>query len=275
MGPKYPVLLLSLNVHERFSIKLFNTPQLYEIICESKIGYPFVINKLNTPKSTIVLSIPTIENLINSKKVWFFIFSLLLTNLLISPIVIRIQGKYLFVLKIVIKQIVSYNKSEYYYFFKRRDYYLSRLSGYINGWLSHRHALLELLKVVNDEQLSFRPWEKGMSLSEMALHIIGANTMFVNSLKTGVITRPTEKKEVTSAKELIEVIEAQTEYAKQVLETLSEEQLKSIITFAGMDLPGTAILELAKDHEIHHKGQLFTYVRLLGIEQVPFFIYRP
>jgi uncharacterized damage-inducible protein DinB len=152
---------------------------------------------------------------------------------------------------------------------------MSRLSGYISGWLSHRNALLELLKVVNDEQISFRPWEKGMSLSELALHISGANTMFVNSLKTGVITRPTEKKEVTSAKELIGVIEAQTEYAKQVLETLSEEQLKSIITFAGMDLPGTAILELAKDHEIHHKGQLFTYVRLLGIEQVPFFIYRP
>ncbi|MGI8385028.1 DinB family protein [Robertmurraya sp. P23] len=152
---------------------------------------------------------------------------------------------------------------------------MSKLSGFISGWLSHRKALLELLKVVNDEQLSFRPWENGMSLSELALHISGSTSMFVNTVKTGVFTPPTEKKEVSTAKELIELVEAQTEYAKQELEKLTDEQLKSIIAFAGMDLPGKAILELAKDHEIHHKGQLFTYVRLLGIEEVPFFIYRP
>jgi uncharacterized damage-inducible protein DinB len=152
---------------------------------------------------------------------------------------------------------------------------MSNLSGFISGWLSHRKALLELLKVVNDEQLSFRPWENGMSLSELTLHISGSTSMFVKTVNTGVFTPPTEKKEVSTAKELIELVEAQTEYAKQELEKLTDEQLKSIITFAGMDLPGKAMLELAKDHEIHHKGQLFTYVRLLGHEEVPFFIYRP
>ncbi|WP_391558010.1 DinB family protein [Robertmurraya sp.] len=152
---------------------------------------------------------------------------------------------------------------------------MSKLSGFISGWLSHRKALLELLKVVNDEQLSFRPWENGMSLSELTLHIAGSTSMFVNTVKTGVFTPPTEKKEVSTAKELIELVEAQTEYAKQELEKLTDEQLNTIIAFAGMDLPGKAMLELAKDHEIHHKGQLFTYVRLLGLEEVPFFIYRP
>lgn len=152
---------------------------------------------------------------------------------------------------------------------------MSRLSGFISSWLSHRQALLELLKVVDDEQISFRPWEKGMSLSELSIHIAGATSMFVNTVKQGVFTPPSGKKEVTTVKELIEFVEAETEYAKQELEALTEEQLKSIIPFSGMDLPGMVILELAKDHEIHHKGQLFTYVRLLGIEEVPFFVYRP
>lgn len=152
---------------------------------------------------------------------------------------------------------------------------MSKLSGFISGWLSHRKALLELIKVVNDEQLSFKPWENGMSLSELVLHISGSTSMFVSTVKTGVFAPPTVKKEVSTVKELIEFVEAQTEYAKQELEKLTDEQLESIIAFAGMDLPGKAILELAKDHEIHHKGQLFTYVRLLGLEEVPFFIYRP
>lgn len=152
---------------------------------------------------------------------------------------------------------------------------MSNLSGFISGWLSHRKALLELLKLVNDEQLSFKPWENGMSLSELTLHMAGSTSMFVNTVKTGIFTPPTGKKEVFTAKELLEFVEAQTEYAKQELEKLTNEQIDSIIAFAGMDLPGKAILELAKDHEIHHKGQLYTYVRLLGIEEVPFFIYRP
>lgn len=152
---------------------------------------------------------------------------------------------------------------------------MSNLSGFISGWLSHRKVLLELLKLVNDEQLSFKPWENGMSLSQLTLHMAGSTSMFVNTVKTGIFTPPTGKKEVFTAKELLEFVEAQTEYAKQELEKLTNEQLDSIIAFAGMDLSGKAILELAKDHEIHHKGQLYTYVRLLGIEEVPFFIYRP
>jgi len=152
---------------------------------------------------------------------------------------------------------------------------MSKLSGFISGWLSHRKALIELLKVVDDEQLSFKPWENGMSLSELAIHIAGSTSMFVNTVKTGVFTPPTGKKEVSTTKELLDFVEGQTEYAKQELEKLTAEQLDGIIAFAGMDLPGKAILEAAKEHEIHHKGQLFTYVRLLGIEEVPFFIYRP
>ncbi|WP_349679045.1 MULTISPECIES: DinB family protein [Aneurinibacillus] len=29
------------------------------------------------------------------------------------------------------------------------------------------------------------------------------------------------------------------------------------------------------DHEVHHKGQLFLYARLIGIEKLPFFITQP
>lgn len=152
---------------------------------------------------------------------------------------------------------------------------MSRLSGFVSSWLSHRKALLELLKLIHDEQITFKPWDKGMSFSELALHISGTTSMFVNTVKTGVFTPSTNNKEVSSAKELLALVEAETEYVKQELEALTEEQLNKIIAFAGMDLPGMIILELAKDHEIHHKGQLFTYARLLGIEELPFFIYRP
>jgi len=41
-----------------------------------------------------------------------------------------------------------------------------------------------------------------------------------------------------------------------------------------MKMPGMVLLESGKDHEIHHKGQLFTYARLLGIKSLPFFVNR-
>lgn len=42
----------------------------------------------------------------------------------------------------------------------------------------------------------------------------------------------------------------------------------------GMKLSGRQLLQLAMDHEIHHKGALFVYVRALGHTELPMFIQR-
>ncbi|WP_102348171.1 DinB family protein [Bacillus sp. Marseille-P3661] len=151
---------------------------------------------------------------------------------------------------------------------------MERMNGFMNSWMAHRNALIELVKTVGDEHLNYKPWEDAMSFSELVLHITSATEMFVQTVKRGVFTPPTEKKSVDSINELLSTIQSETEQTKAGLESLTNEQLEQIVEFAGMKMPGMVMLESGKDHEIHHKGQLFTYARLIGVKELPFFISR-
>lgn len=98
--------------------------------------------------------------------------------------------------------------------------------------------------------------------------------MFAGTVKNGEFTPPTGSSKIETISELKALVETQTNQTKSKLESLTEDQLAAIVEFAGMKMPGLALLESGKDHEIHHKGQLFTYARLLGVESLPFFVNR-
>jgi uncharacterized damage-inducible protein DinB len=148
------------------------------------------------------------------------------------------------------------------------------MKNYISGWMSHRKALLELINTLDSDNLQYKPWDGAMTLSELVLHISTSTGMFANTVKQGVFVPPTTPKTPETIDELKQIVQSETEQTKSILETITEEQLDQLVEFAGMKMPGMAMLETAKDHEVHHKGQLFTYARLIGIEELPFFVSR-
>jgi uncharacterized damage-inducible protein DinB len=151
---------------------------------------------------------------------------------------------------------------------------MTTMNVFVSNWLNHRKVLLALLDTVENEHIQYKPWEKAMSLSTLVLHINGAMDMFAQTVKNGVFTPPSTAKQVETIEELKTIVAADTASTKALLESLSDEQLDKEIDFHGMNMPGIVLLENAKDHEIHHKGQLFIYLRLLGIETLPFFVSR-
>ncbi|WP_226528067.1 DinB family protein [Metabacillus niabensis] len=151
---------------------------------------------------------------------------------------------------------------------------MARINELVSGWMSHRKVLHELLDTFEDQHLSYKPWEEAMSLSRLVLHISGAMEMFADTVINGEFTPPTGTSKIETISELKTFVENQTNQTKSKLESLTEDQLAAIVEFAGMKMPGLVLLESGKDHEIHHKGQLFTYARLLGVESLPFFVSR-
>lgn len=151
---------------------------------------------------------------------------------------------------------------------------MSKIAAFTAGWMSHRKALLELLDTIQDQHLPYKPWDKAMSFAEMALHIANSTAMFVQIVKNGSFTPSGGQQQPATASELKAAVQAATEQTKADLESLTPEQLEQTAEFNGMKMPGIAMLEMAKEHEIHHKGQLFTYARLLGIDPLPFFVSR-
>ena len=151
---------------------------------------------------------------------------------------------------------------------------MSRVDSYKDGWLSHRKALQALIETLENNNLSFKPWDNAMSLSELVLHISSSTSMFVRTVNEGLFTPPNEGKTPETVEELKQMVQSDTDKTLTYLESITEEQLNQLVEFSGMKMTGLAMLETAKDHEIHHKGQLFTYARLIGVEELPFFVIR-
>ncbi|WP_249310414.1 DinB family protein [Bacillus sp. FJAT-49736] len=145
---------------------------------------------------------------------------------------------------------------------------------FTQSWLKHRTVLNQLLTLIDNEHMYFKPWEGAYTLSDLALHIASSMDMFVQAIKNGSFSMsglpPYETMD-----DVRKIVLEFTEKTKQDLELLNELHLEKEIAFNHFYASGKTWLENARDHEIHHKGQLFTYARMIGVEKLPFFIIQP
>lgn len=146
------------------------------------------------------------------------------------------------------------------------------MNSYTQHWLTHREALHKLVELDHAELAKFKPWEGAMSYGTLALHIAGSTLMFVNMVVKGEFTPSENKIEWNTMEDVQRLVHEFTETTKQLLTSITEEQQQKEITFFGNAAPAHVFLEKALDHEIHHKGQLFTYARIAGIKELPFFM---
>ena len=148
-----------------------------------------------------------------------------------------------------------------------------------------RENTIKIAEDIPENQYDYRPAPDTRSVREMFAHI-GASTMFQSIVHgTGVTDMMTlnfqdlfqkftaeETKPRTKAEAIAYLKEEGDKFAK-FLDGVSESQLAERVTMRpGPDgqVPSKSRFEMllsAKEHEMHHRGQLMTYQRLLG--QVP------
>lgn len=141
------------------------------------------------------------------------------------------------------------------------------------AWNAHRKVLPELLNAVPAEKVTFQPWEGAMSFGDLAIHT--ADDFFYRLVQTGEVSggAPVEWKTLDDVKR---IVQQRTESIQSIFGALSDADLDKVIEVPQMGMKGPAAMYLsaAKDHEVHHKGQLFVYARLMGVTELPFFISR-
>ncbi|TDQ37193.1 DinB family protein [Aureibacillus halotolerans] len=142
----------------------------------------------------------------------------------------------------------------------------------LSQWQAHRTALTELLAKVDNEHTFYEPWDGAMSLGHLAVHIVETTDMFIETVKQGTFTHSTLEASFQSMDDVRKIVRDATEKTRGDIEALTEEQLSTVISSPIMERSGAAYVEGALQHEIHHKGQLFTYSRLVGITDLPFFV---
>lgn len=152
---------------------------------------------------------------------------------------------------------------------------MSKTKAFLDSWLRHRLVATDIIEMVNDKDLDFKPWEGAMSLKELTLHIVQSADMFVRATQLGTLDKPAGVQEITTAEELKQVVRDLTANTQSNLESLTDEHFDNLVDLTdlfGSHLPGHVLLHMMRDHEIHHKGQLFIYARMIGLENLPLFV---
>ncbi|MDG4658088.1 DinB family protein [Ectobacillus antri] len=153
---------------------------------------------------------------------------------------------------------------------------MNRASQFIHNFLTHRNVTIDLINKIEQGNYDFKPTETSMTAEQLVTHMLTSFYKFAAVVKAGDVSplmAPIEDTETN----LVKLADKYTSETISLLESLTEEDFDRVIDLTrvfGANLPGAHVLQMAYEHEIHHKGNLFVYVRAMGHTELPLFVKR-
>ena len=136
-----------------------------------------------------------------------------------------------------------------------------------------RHGItLRLVEQIPDDQLGKHPIPGMRTPIELLVHMYAGIESMATSTHTGKCVAPEEKAIVagiTTRKQLGDFIAKAWMAGDGQARTVSEAQLGApVSTWWGETYPGHMVFGVLYDEYLHHRGQLYAFVRTYGIEPV-------
>lgn len=133
----------------------------------------------------------------------------------------------------------------------------------------HRAPLLELLAQIPTDKGTFTAWEGGRSFIQITDHLKLTNLRLLAMMAGEKPGTAEPSIDLASARAELETASAKL---TDTVAQLSSEQLGNVVeAFGGMKMPVYKLLDFAREHDAHHKGQLWTMARMVGV-QPPMFV---
>ena len=136
---------------------------------------------------------------------------------------------------------------------------------FVSNWNRIHRDTSRVLRAAPDDKLDWRPKEDMFTMRELIGHIPQAEAGLVRSALAGS-TQKVPFDFSRSAAEIADAFDSQHDELVAEVSKLTPEQLKEEVEFHGRTLRRGVLLWFVTEHEIHHRGQLFTYYHLAGIE---------
>ena len=147
----------------------------------------------------------------------------------------------------------------------------------LEHWEGHRRLTRRVLEAFPEDKLfSFQPAPPMRSFGVLILEIDGMVAPTLNGMATGTWEQPDWAAMKTQAEpskaELLGLWDETSEVLRTHWSKIPASKFQETHTaFGQWELPGNALIFYLIDNEIHHRGQGYVYLRLLGIEPPAFF----
>lgn len=137
-------------------------------------------------------------------------------------------------------------------------------------WKMHRNALLELVNQLPESGAQWRPCNHAMTTLELLYHLAWTPDFFLSAVEGREAAPVPIPNSIAEAKRLLEELTKAHEEA--ILKQAGSDLLRDItIPILFITEPAIEALNRIASHEAHHKGQLWIYARMLGVEP-PFYV---
>jgi len=146
------------------------------------------------------------------------------------------------------------------------------LDAYIKNWNRIHKQTAKIMAAAPNDKYDWKPCDSAMSLGELMNHLHVAERGLIEATLTGVF--PKERPEpFNDTAALIAAFDQSHAECVAKVAALTPEQLAEQVAPFGPDKSMTrqTLLGLTQEHEIHHRGQLYTYLRVAGCEVPPLF----
>ena len=142
-----------------------------------------------------------------------------------------------------------------------------QLDSYIRNWNRIHKQTTRVMALAPDDKYDWRPAETSMTLGELMNHLWLSELGLAEGALTG--GRPAERPApLRNSAEMVAAFDQSHAALVERVAALTPEQLLETVTPFGPEYPmqRRVVLNMLHEHEIHHRGQLYVYLRILGCE---------
>ncbi|MBZ5603520.1 MAG: DinB family protein [Acidobacteriia bacterium] len=148
------------------------------------------------------------------------------------------------------------------------------IDSFLSYFESIRKRTMRVLQATPADKLEWRHSEGVFSMGDLARHIAAVERY---TFAENVFGRPSRYQgcgtdQADGLENVVAFLEKMHAETVQLLKPLTPEDLeRKGITPQGKPAPAGALLRAMIEHEVHHRGEMYVYLALLGVERPPLY----
>jgi uncharacterized damage-inducible protein DinB len=140
------------------------------------------------------------------------------------------------------------------------------IRSFVSNWNRIHKQTARAIGAAPADKLDWRPGEGMFTLRQLVTHIPEAEAGLARTAIAGSMQKVQLDFSTASVEEIVSTFDSSHAQLVEEVSKLTPDQLNEEIEAFGRKMPRRVLLHALTEHEIHHRGQLFTYLRLAGVE---------